>query len=333
MEGDIVTDFFRYTNNFRKISDVKSEMKIGNNHTRNVKYTIAIPTYNRPDLLIQAFSSACKQDFEGEFEVLIVDNSDNNQTLDILKEHTCENLYYYKNEENLGMFGNWNRCIELSKGEYLTILNDDDILSRNYLSVCEKYLNSGVDGLVFKTNKRFEGSFSEKKKSENNWVIKKLLRIFSRKSNRMTLFDFFLGNKSSGTLGVLLRKEYLKDLGGYNPDYFPSSDYVLHANYCFRFNLYLINEKLNYYRVAENESAKQETLQKWEYIDNEIRKYFIPLIGKNMKLLVRLNSLIQDNRVKGLIDNWNYQTETKIEYKLKHRILQKLVGLKYYLNI
>ena len=147
------------------------------------------------------------------------------------------------------------------------------------------------------------------------------------------MFDYFLGNKSAGTLGVLFKTEYLKELGGYNPDYFPSSDYVLHANYCYKHNVYFINEKLNYYRIAENESAKQETLQKWEYLDNEIRKYFVSLIGKNEYVLLRFNSLIQDIRVKGLIDNWNYQTETEIKYKLRHKIFQKLVGLKYYLNI
>ena len=97
--------------------------------------------------------------------------------------------------------------------------------------------------------------------------------------------------------------------------------------------MYFINEKLNYYRIAENESANQETLQKWEYLDNEIRKYFIQIIGTNKKMLLMLNTLIQENRVKWLVDNWNYKTETKINYKLRHKIFQKLVGLKYYLNI
>ena len=41
-------------------------------------------------------------------------------------------MKYYKNEKNIGMYGNWNRCIELSNGEYLTILNDDKASPLNW---------------------------------------------------------------------------------------------------------------------------------------------------------------------------------------------------------
>lgn len=326
-------DYFSYVNNFIRYCDCESVLLFGKKERPVRKYTIAIPTYNREHLLKESIDSAINQENVFDYEILIVDNGHANSILDYLRALKRENIYYYKNTRNIEMFGNWNRCIELSKGEFITILNDDDLLSRSYLRMCDKYLDNKIDGLVFKTNKKFEGIYYEKKFRDNNVAIKKMLKMVSRKRNKLTLFDYFLGNKSSGTLGCLFKTKYLKDLGGYNPDFFPSSDYVLHANYCYNFNLYLINEKLNYYRVAENESAKQDTLQKWEYIDNEIRKYFIPLIGKNKKLLLKINSLIQDSRVKGLIDNWNYQTETKVEYKLRHKIFQKLVGLKYYLNI
>lgn len=327
-------DFFEYQNNFALYKHVNSDLLYKSKGDKKYKYTIAIPTYKREDMLKKALNSASNQVGDIDYEILVVDNDpDDNSISQYLEEKKYDNVSYYKNKKNIGMFGNWNRCIELSKGKYITILNDDDWLSENFLHLCEKYIEKEVNGLYFNFNKSYENAFSQNKTDENYVCLKKIINLFSRNIRKITIFDFFLGNKSAGTLGLLFERDKLIELGGYNSDYYPSSDYVLHANYCYKYNVYFINEKLNYYRIAENESAKQETLQKWEYLDNEIRKYFVSLIGKNEYVLLRLNSLIQDIRIKGLIDNWNYQTETEINYKLRHKIFQKLVGLKYYLNI
>jgi hypothetical protein len=283
--------------------------------------------------LEKALDSAINQNGGLDYEIVVVDNDPDSVGLDKIKvKYNFNNLFYYINDENIGMFGNWNRCIELVRGEYITILHDDDWLSSDYLMECETYLNLGVDGLIFRNNKVYDQIFENLNNEKKNVLFKNILSIFSNKTKKLSLFDFFLGNKSSGTLGVLLKTKLLKELGGYNPDFFPSSDYVLHANYSYRYNLYLINKKLNYYRIAVNESAKQETLEKWVYIDNEIRKYIIPLLDKNQDVLLRVNKIIQDNRVKGLVDNWNYQTETMINYKIKHKIFNKMISLKYFLN-
>jgi hypothetical protein len=40
----------------------------------------------------------------------------------------------YKNEFNIGLYGNWNKCLTLAKGKWITILNDDDLLENNFLT-------------------------------------------------------------------------------------------------------------------------------------------------------------------------------------------------------
>ena len=44
-----------------------------------------------------------------------------------------KNVLYYKNASNLGMGGNWNRCIELANADWVVLLHDDDMLCENYL--------------------------------------------------------------------------------------------------------------------------------------------------------------------------------------------------------
>lgn len=327
-------NYFEYKDNFIQYGDIKSKMILGNPNRKNRLFTIAIPTYRRSELLENALISVLNQVEIDDYEIVIVDNDcSSSVTEKIVEKNLNENVYYFKNEKNIGLFGNWNRCIELAKGEYITILNDDDWLSENYLMNCMKYLKPELDGLYFPSNVVDLRHNNTKDRKKKYLILKKIFKTISKKSNKMKLFDFFLGNRSYGTLGVLMKTSNLKKLGGYNPDYFPSSDYVLHANYCYNYNVYFINENLNYYRIAVNESAKQETLQIWEHLDVRIRDYFIEIIGKRKKILKYMNLLITENEIEGLEKYWNYETQFQKKYYITRKILQRLLIIKNQLNI
>lgn len=327
-------NYFEYKDNFIQYSDIKSKMILGNPNRKNRLLTIAIPTYRRSELLENALISALNQVGIDDYELVIVDNDcSSSATEKIVAKNLNENVYYFKNEKNIGLYGNFNRCIELAKGEYITILNDDDWLSENYLMNCMKYLKPEVDGLYFPSNIVDLRHNNTKDRKKKYLILKKIFKTISKKNNKMKLFDFFLGNRSYGTLGVLMKTSNLKKLGGYNPDYFPSSDYVLHANYCYNYNVYFINERLNYYRVAVNESAKQETLQIWEHLDVRIRDYFIEIIGKRKKILKYMNLLITENEIEYLEKYWNYETQFQKKHYITRKILQRLLTIKDQLNI
>lgn len=94
----------------------------------DVKLTIAIPTYNRCNLLRQTLDSIMKQRVEG-MEVIVSDNASTDGTEDMMKEY-CEknNIRYFRNTENLGMDKNFLNCLQKAEGEYIHLLSDDDIL-------------------------------------------------------------------------------------------------------------------------------------------------------------------------------------------------------------
>lgn len=133
MESKI--DYFKYIDNFVTYNDVKSILLYGNKK-EDYEVTIAIPTYKRIELLKEALESALKQEQVENYEIIIVDNDDNfenKECLKLVESFNSHRVKYYKNEKNIGMFGNWNRCIELANGKYITLLNDDDWLEKNFL--------------------------------------------------------------------------------------------------------------------------------------------------------------------------------------------------------
>lgn len=334
---NIKKNYFEYIDNFDKTKEINSKKIICDSNRKNVKFTIAIPTFRRPKLLKKALESAINQEKISNYEIVIVDNDINDKetkkTVEMFRNENVD-LYYFKNKKNIGMFNNWNRCIKLANGEYITILNDDDWLNSNFLYECSKILNNNdIDGLYFK-NKFYDFTKGEGCNDQNQFnLVKKIFNILSKKKKKLTLFDFFLGNKSPGTLGVLMKTEYLKKLGGYNPNYYPSSDYILHANYCYNYKVYMINKEMSYYRIFENESLNKNTLKKWVKTDKKIREYFIKKLNYNENFLLYLNNLMQDKRITELKKKWGYDSDYEYNNKLLSTFFQKLITLKYYMNI
>ncbi len=89
--------------------------------------TIAIPVYNRAQLVRAAIESALAQDM-ADLEILVIDNASTDGTWDTLQSYHDPRLRLVRNDTNVGLFGNLNRCLELAQGDYICILCSDDRL-------------------------------------------------------------------------------------------------------------------------------------------------------------------------------------------------------------
>lgn len=240
------TDFFKIVDNFAKKADIPSISIINATLDFVPKVTIAIPTYKRPELLKLALDSALNQIDYSDFEVIVVDNDPTRdcETEKLIATYQECRLSYYKNSDNIGMFGNWNRCIELAKGEYFTNLNDDDLLHPNYLEKVMQIISSDGHNALFVRFSTFKDILMPVYEKYNNISIKK-----------NTFIDNLYQNTNAGSLGAVVRKNNLVELGGFNEIFYPTSDYVLWANYINKYGpVYKINEELAYYRLSVNES-------------------------------------------------------------------------------
>ncbi len=114
----------------------------------NPKISVCIPTFNRAEYLRDAMESALQQTYSN-FELLVVDDASNDSTPEVVASFKDPRIRYFRNAENIGMVRNWNRCLEVAAGEYVTILCDDDLMHPENLSEKMKAFESeGVD-LVF----------------------------------------------------------------------------------------------------------------------------------------------------------------------------------------
>jgi len=89
--------------------------------------TIAIPTYNRADLLPRALESALSQTYK-DIEVVVCDDGSTDTTQASLANYRDDRLRVISQPRNVGMFENMNTCLGSARGAYYLMLSDDDFL-------------------------------------------------------------------------------------------------------------------------------------------------------------------------------------------------------------
>jgi hypothetical protein len=202
-----------------------------------------------------------------------------------------ENLLYFKNIENLGMAGNWNRLILECKTKYMIMLHDDDCVLPFFLSYVNSVVNKYADVSVLNSGKyKWNGG------NIKIAPIKTKYKVI--KHSKYTNFAYFSFGAPSG---CLFRVDDIKEVGGFDADTYPSIDYVLVQKLCMNKKLVLQScNKIVLYRIIANTTSKLETQLAWLDMDYNIKEELaltlnIPASIKNVveyfEIKLRLRSI------------------------------------------
>jgi glycosyltransferase involved in cell wall biosynthesis len=95
--------------------------------SRMSKVSVCIPVYNGSAYIAESINSVLAQTYE-DFHLIVCDNCSTDNTEEIVRSFHDPRLTFIRNSENLGLVGNANRCLEISKGEYVCIWHHDDVM-------------------------------------------------------------------------------------------------------------------------------------------------------------------------------------------------------------
>jgi glycosyltransferase involved in cell wall biosynthesis len=102
--------------------------------------TVCIPTYNRRELLTASLTSVLSQSC-ADAEIIVSDNASTDDTEDYVRSIDDPRLRYDRLEENIGLFGNLSRCLQLGSGRYRVMLPDDDLMLPGNLEAKVRFLD------------------------------------------------------------------------------------------------------------------------------------------------------------------------------------------------
>lgn len=108
-----------------------------------MKTSIIILTYNKLEFTKQCIESIREYTLADTYELIIIDNCSNDGTIKWLKEQSDIKVIF--NKENLGFPKGCNQGIEISTGDNILLLNNDVIVTENWLSNLTTALYSQED--------------------------------------------------------------------------------------------------------------------------------------------------------------------------------------------
>ena len=266
-----------YTDSFALLRGVASDLLLGDSLTKSEPWlSVVIPTYRRSELLREALESVLRQSPPGcEWELLVVDNTPLDEAgetpaLRLIRTLDDPRVLYYHNRENIGPGYNWNRGVELARGEWIVFLHDDDMLLPNALA------NIGRQLRAYRGKKPLGYLHARRVEFNGGRTVDQAVEARRYPPERLTRFGVLLsGGTGAGapTCGTVIRKSAYMETGGINYDFGPSADAVLCYQLMRRYAVVLSDRVLGGYRWGDNESIKKEALVQMIRADEHLSSY------------------------------------------------------------
>jgi glycosyltransferase involved in cell wall biosynthesis len=104
-----------------------------------------MPTYNRASFIGDTIRSVLVQTYP-DWELIIIDDASTDDTYDVIKDFISPHILYVKNEKNLGIAASRNIAVSKARGQYIAMLDSDDIwLDKEKLVKQVSFLEKNTD--------------------------------------------------------------------------------------------------------------------------------------------------------------------------------------------
>ena len=211
--------------------------------------SVIIPAYNHERFIGAAVDSVLQQTVD-DLELIVIDDGSTDKTGEIVKGYTDPRLSYFF-QENRDAYNTINRGLSLAKGQFVAILNSDDVYTLNRFERllhhsremgAECLLSDVVPisdtGEVFQ-DPEFGWNLWHRKNREYYFACGDIYAAFLKGNFMVTTSNLFMTAKAMRTVGDFCSLRYLHDY-----------DYIFRMMLAFPDGVhYLGDEKLLYYRI------------------------------------------------------------------------------------
>jgi glycosyltransferase involved in cell wall biosynthesis len=231
--------------------------------------TVAIPTFNSERFITSALDSITKQTYSN-IECIVVDNRSTDNTIKMARgyEQKIRRFYVYINSENIGAYRNWNRCIELAKGEYIAIYHSDDIYDKKIIEESVNVLQDENIAVV----STLAGYIDENNKPLRQMFLPRGLRhlgcvVFGFKEISMSMISQIFDDGFIATPSVMVKKKVYEKLGLFDPLYRSACDYEMWLRIARQFKFAVINKQMYLRRIHRDTLTYTEVTKKLDLPD------------------------------------------------------------------
>lgn len=246
---------------------------------KKVSVSVVTPAYNVEDYISQAIESILSQTFKA-FEYIIIDDCSTDNTWKIIQEYAKKDkrIKPFKNEKNLGIAGNRNKCLSFTRGKYIAWQDADDISMQNRIEKQVHYMEQNPDVGICGSFVRFfseKGDMGIRRYASNDELLRKRIFFYSPVAQP----------------AAMIRKQCFKDFGLYDPRWPPAEDLDMSFRIGTKYKFANIQEVLVKYREHER-SATYTKLKTIELNTVKIRRIYSSVTSYKFTFFSRIYNLL-----------------------------------------
>ncbi len=233
-------------------NEVELEAQRRHKFTYSPKISIIVPLFNTPEIYFRELAESVLNQTYSNIELCLADGSTEELTYinDIVKSDS--RIIYKKLEKNLGIAGNSNEALKLATGDYIALLDHDDIIPLFSIYEIVKCINENMDADFIFTD---EDKIMESKDKRMGPHFKSDYAPDTFRSyNYICHFSVF-------------RKDLMDKIKGFKSDYDGSQDYDIILRAIENANRIVHIPKILYHwRINENSVASSAAAKPYAYV-------------------------------------------------------------------
>ena len=206
------------------------------------KISVIMPAYNAEKYIKEAIDSILSQTY-GDFELIVLNDCSKDRTEEIILSYRDDRIVYLKNPQNMGVAATLNRGLAAARGEYIARMDADDISLPQRFEKQVAFLDAHPEIAVLGTNCE---TFDESGPLYTGWSATDPAQM-----KVDLLFSCGLAHPS-----VMMRREVVQSLGGYDLEFEGMEDYDLWCRVAESHGVTTLADILFRYRVHSGQVTK-----------------------------------------------------------------------------
>lgn len=193
------------------------------------RVSVCIPSYNASKFIGETIKSVLDSTYSN-LEVIVNDDASTDNTRGIVESFDDERIRFFQNERNQGVPKNWNRALGNASGDYVGLLNHDDLYGPFWLTFAVHNLEKHPHvGWVTTACRIIDHE------GQTIGIVRRLPE--TREYNRSEAF-LCIGKMGAMLPVYIARREILEEVGYYDEDDGPYADHGLHLRLASRYSMY-----------------------------------------------------------------------------------------------
>ena len=192
------------------------------------RVSVCIPSYNASRFIRQTIKSVLASSYTN-LEVIVNDDASTDSTRAIVEGIDDNRVRFFQNERTIGVPGNWNYALQRASGEFVGLLNHDDLYGQFWLTlavhVLRKYPHIGWVATAFRI-------------VDNDGQTLRAVSHLPETREYSRSDAFLCVAKLDGLGAYIARREIIEQVGYYDDAIGASADNDLYLRLASRYPLY-----------------------------------------------------------------------------------------------